>query len=80
MSGLAGNDKILDIHEVTCDNCGNTQDNSEVPGRSNNPENTEIIDGNLNYVDVDQNLVADRTRRAEERSGDEEEDSPADPL
>ena len=63
---------------VACSNSWSTQDNSETPERSNNgPQNTESIDDNLN---LDQNSLADKTRRSEEISEDETSDSNPEPL
>ena len=65
---------------TACDNNGTARSNRESPERANNLENTDIVDNQLNNVDFDQNSVADKTRRADERSGDEEDDSPGNPL
>jgi len=62
------------------DNSGTARSIRESPGRANNPEHTDIVDNQLNKVDFDQNSVADKTRRADERSEDEEDDSPGNPL
>ena len=39
-----------------------------------------IVDSQLNNVDFDQNSVADETRHADKKSGDEDDDSPGSPL
>ena len=61
-------------------NSGTARYNSEAPEKTKNPENMNIVDNRLNVVDFDQNSAADKTRRADERSGDEEDDSPGNPL
>ena len=63
-----------------CDNSGTARSNSDSPGRANNPEHTDIVDNQLNNVNFHQNSVADKTRRADERSEDEDDDSPGNPL
>ncbi len=64
-----------------CDNCNDAQDDSEASERSNNTENTDIIHKEeLNSVDFDQNSVADKTRRAEERGDGEADDWAPDSL
>jgi len=62
------------------DNNSSARSNSESPERAYNPENMDIVDNQLNNVDFDQNSVADKTRRADERSGNEDDDSPGNPL
>jgi len=62
------------------DNNSTARSNGESPERAYNPENMDIVDNQLNNVDFDQNSVADKTRRADERSGDEDDDSPGNPL
>lgn len=68
-----------EVAGVAFDNSGSARDNSEAPERANNQENMDIVDNQLNNVDFDENSSADRTRRADERNGDEE-DWAGDPL
>ena len=65
---------------TACDNNGSARSNSDSPETANNPENMDIVENQLNNVDFDQNSVADKTWYADKRSGDEDDDSPGNPL
>lgn len=61
------------------DNNGTARSNSDSPETANNPENMDTVDNHLNN-DVDQNSVAEETWYADKGSGDEDDDSPGNPL
>ena len=69
-----------EVAGTACDNNGTVQSNSDSPETVNNPENMDIVDNQLNNVDFDQNSVADKTWYSDKRSGDEDDDSPGNPL
>ena len=65
---------------AACDNNGTARSNSDSLERANNPENMDVVGNQLNKVDFDQNSVAVETWYADERSGNEDDDSPGSPL